>query len=191
MEDNLKPHKQENSMHGLKWGLIISAVYIVFLYLRFSVGGNNILYMGAFVIIGFIAAMVLLFLTGYTRRKQLGGYIELKDVFQTMFVAVVIYEFVYALFSFVYLKYIDPEFMTRISALTEDTLIKAGKSQSEVDEMLSKTNAEDARKMTGTGLLMSYLYGLAVSGVFALIFALILKKKRPMFEDEHAGYSQS
>ena len=74
--------KHHNSMHGLKWGLIISAVYIVFMFLRYRMGAENIVYMSVFTILGFIVVMILLFLTGYTRRKELGGFIELRDAFK-------------------------------------------------------------------------------------------------------------
>lgn len=163
----------------------------MFLYLRYSLGANNLIYMTVFVALGFVTAMILLFMTGYTRKKELGGYIELKDAFQTMFVAVVIYEFVYALFTFIYLKYVDPEFFAKIKVLTEDMLVQSGMAQSEIDKTLSRMDADSAKKMTGSSLAMSYLSGLAVSGVFALVFALILKKKREPFEDRTDSYTTS
>lgn len=182
--------KEKNSMHGLKWGLIISGVYVVFLFLRYRLGAENVLYMSAFTILGFITVMILLFMTGRTRKKEMGGYIELKDVFQTMFVAVVIYEFVYALFNFIYLKYIDPEFLNRMKASTEEILAGTGASQSDIDKQLERMDVESGANMSGSALIMNYLTGLAVSGVFALIFALILKKKRDPFEEQDSFIQQ-
>lgn len=182
--------KHNNSMHGLKWGLIISAVYIVFLFLRFRLGAGNIMYMSIFTVLGFITVMILLFFTGYTRKKELGGFIELKDAFQTMFVAIVIYEFIYALFNFIYLKYIDPEFFVKIKQSTEDLLQRVGTSQSDIDKQLDRMDVESAGKMNGASLFMNYLTGLAVSGVFALIFALILKKRREPFDQTDSFLQQ-
>ena len=168
-------------MHGLKWGLIISAVYIVFMFLRYRMGAENIVYMSVFTILGFIVVMILLFLTGYSRRKELGGFIELRDAFQTMFVAIIIYEFAYALFNFIYLKYIDPHFFEKVRLSTEELMQRVGTSQEDIDKQLSKMDV-DTSQQTGASLFMSYLSGLAVSGVFALIFALILKKKPEPFD---------
>ena len=58
---------------------------------------------------------------------------------------------------------------------------RVGTSQEDIDKQLSKMDV-DTSQQTGASLFMSYLSGLAVSGVFALIFALILKKKPEPFD---------
>lgn len=183
--------RERNSMHGLKWGLIISAVYLVFLFLRYRLGAENVLYMSLFTFVGFVAVLILLFMTGITRRRQMGGFIELKDAFQTMFVAIVIYEFVYAVFNFIYLKYIDPEFFQKVRASTEELMLRMGQSQSEVDRRLEVLDEANGKKLTGSSVFINYLQGIAVSGVFALIFALIIKKKRDPFLEEQESYLKS
>jgi hypothetical protein len=183
--------KEKNSKHGLKWGLIISAVYLVFLFMRYKVGASEPLMFSAIAVIGYPIVLILLFIAGNTRKKELGGFIELRDAFQTMFVAVVIFEFVYSLFNFIYLKYIDPEFFQRFSAATEEYLSKMGMKQSDIDRKLQDLDEASGRKMTGGSLFILYLQNLAISGVFALIFALIIKKRKDPFQNQQDTFLQS
>jgi hypothetical protein len=183
--------RETNSMHGLKWGLIISVVYCLFIFLRYKLGATNPIYFAGFAILGYIIVLILLFITGNTRKKALGGYIELKDAFQTMFVAVVIFEFVYAIFNFLYLKFIDPNFFETFRTSTEEWMLKNGMAQSDIDSKLENMDVDSAKKMSGASLIVSYLSNLAVSGVFALIIALIIRKKRDPFQTEQETPLQS
>ena len=176
--------------HSVKWGMIIGLVYCVLLWLRYNMGTNNLIMLGIWSLIGFIIVLALLLMSGFQLRKKLGGFIEFKTIFKYLFITVLIYEAFYAVFNFIYIKYIDPEFFTKLKEAMESLLVKANESQDKIDEALAKMDKDAAAATTILGLLKSYLISVAISGTCALIFAAIIKKKNP-FQSEQETFLQA
>lgn len=184
-------NKESSASHGLKWGVIIGIVYCILLFLRFNMGANNAGIFGIFTFIGFIVSVILLFICGIKFRKKNGGHLEMKEAFKTMFIAVLIFEAFYAVFTFVYLRYIDPQFFDKFRLSTEKLLAMAKQNQSDSDKILENIDlwAAQARNLNVFDFLKSYLYNVAITGLFALIYSLIIKKKPPVFDIEHQNQS--
>lgn len=179
--------QQENSgSHGLKWGVIIGIVYCVLLFLRFNMGANNAGIFGMLTFVGFLAVIILLFISGINFRKKNGGYVEMKEAFKALFIAVLIFELFYSIFTVVYLKFIDPGFFDKFRVSTENLLQMAKQSQADTDKILYGIDqwAAQAKNLSVFDFLKTYLSNVAITGVFALIFAFIIKKKQP-FADQH------
>src|SRR4051812_47178176 len=113
---------ESNISHGVKWGIIIGVVYCFLLWLRYSTGASNLMILGTWTFVGYAIVLALLLVSGFLLRKKLGGYVELKEVFKILFLSVLIYEFFYTIFNFIYMKYIDPAFFDRLRAATEELL---------------------------------------------------------------------
>ena len=139
--------------------------------------------LGFWTFIGYLVVLALLFVCGSIRRKQLGGYIELKDAFQTMFIAVLGFEFFYMAFNFLYLKFVNPDFFSNLKDTMEAYMIKNNVPQEDIDKALKNFDSEASKKMNLGSSILSLAFSVAISGVFAMIFALILKKKREPFAD--------
>ena len=167
--------------HSVKWGIIIGLVYCVLLWLRYNMGSENMIMLGLMSIIGFIIVLVLLFISGIQLRKKQGGFIAFRDVFKYLFITVLIYEAFYAIFNFIYIKYIDPEFYTKLKLAMEELLVKANESQDKIDEMMEKWDRDAEAGSSMIGVLKSYLISVAISGTCALIIAAIIKKKKDPF----------
>jgi hypothetical protein len=176
--------------HSVKWGMIIGLAYCVLLWLRYNMGTNNLIMLGIWSFIGFLIVLVLLLMSGFQLRKKLGGFIEFKTIFKYLFITVLIYEAFYAVFNFIYIKYIDPEFFTKLKVAMEELLVKANESQDKIDEALAKMDKDAAAATTFLGLLKSYLISIAISGTCALIIAAIIKKKNP-FQSEQETFLQA
>jgi hypothetical protein len=183
--------KQTNISHGVRWGTIIGFIYCLLLFLRYNQGARNPLLLGGFTFLGFIIVMVLILICGVQRKKQLGGYIELKDAFQTMFAAVICCEIFYTAFNFIYLKFIDPDFFQKVKDSMEVFMQKNHVEQSKIDDAISKIDVQSSRNMNLGTSFLSFAYGILLSGVFALIFALIIKKKREPFQNQGDNFVQS
>jgi hypothetical protein len=177
--------KENSGSHGVKWGIIIGIVYCILLFLRFNLGANNAGIFGMLTFVGFLTAIILLFICGIKFRKKMGGYLEMKEAFKTMFIAVLIFEFFYSLFTIIYLRYIDPQFFDKFRVSTESLLMMAQQSQSETDKILEGIDqwGAQARSLSVFDFLKTYLYNVAITGLFALIFAFIIKKKHPFTDD--------
>ena len=178
--------QNENSgSHGLKWGIIIGIAYCLLLFLRFYWGANNAGIFGMLTFAGFLTVIILLFVCGMNFRKKNGGYLEMKEAFKTMFIAVLIFELFYSVFTIIYLKYIDPGFFDKFRVSTENLLNMAKQSQGDSDKVLQNIDqwAAQAKRLTVFDILKTYLYNVAITGLFALIFAFIIKKKQPFAGD--------
>jgi hypothetical protein len=175
--------KDNNVSFGLKWGLIIGAVYCLFLYLRYSQGNVDPMNFALWTFLGYVVVLVLLLVCGFKRRKSLGGYIEVKDAFQTMFVAVLGFEFIYMAFNFFYLKFVDPQFFENFRNAMEAMLEKNNVPQDQIDKQLAGLDTDAAKKLNLGSSLTMFAFSIMISGIFALIFSLIVKRKRPPFQN--------
>jgi hypothetical protein len=183
--------KDSNVLHGVKWGIIIGIVYCLIIFFRYERGADNPIFFGLFTMFGFVVVLILLLISGFQRRKALGGYIELKEIFQSLFVSVLILELFYTIFNFVYLKSIDPDFFQKLYNSTEAMMHKQGIPQDKIDKQLESLDVNTAQKLTASSVIVSYLYSVAITGVFALIFSLIIKKTRPPFQNDQQNIFQT
>lgn len=170
--------KNRNVSTGLSFGVIIGLIYIILLYWRWNSAENMIMF-GIIAIISFMIILGILFYEAFYRRKENGGFIELKDLFQTLFISVLIFELFYAIFNFMYLKYIDPEVIDRMKIAMQDLMDKAGDKVTEADKAKQIEQFDKFEEATKPlKVLQQFLIGLAISGVFALLISLIMKKKK-------------
>jgi hypothetical protein len=170
--------KKKNIEHGLKWGIIIGLVYCLVMFLRYSLGDSNPLLFGVMTIIGYLVVLILLLTCGFARRKQLGGNIDLKGAFQTMFIAVLGFEFINMAFNFIYLKYINPNFFQTMKDSMEELMIKSNVSQDKIDQALNQIDTQASKNISLGTSFLSFAFSIVISGIFALIFALVVKRKR-------------
>jgi len=182
---------QSNISHGVKWGIIIGFIYSVFLLLRYGTGATNPILLALWAFLGYAIVLVILLISGFQLRKKNGGFIELKEAFKILFLSVLIFELFYALFNFIYLKYVNPNFFQTLKESTEALLQKSNQSQEKIDEMLDKMDVQAAANTNFLDVVKSYLISISISGVFALIFALIIKRRKDPFLTQQDSSLQS
>jgi hypothetical protein len=181
--ENTSVGKNLNTSTGISYGIITGLVYCLLLFWRWSSASNMITF-GISALVGYCVVMAIMFYEAYYRRKQEGGFVTLKNLFQTLFISVLIFELIYAIYNFIHLKYIDPEVIDRMKSGMSAMLDKAGSNMSDEDKEKALSRFEEMRKATQIGqILKSYLMSLAISGVVALLISLIMKKKRPVFQE--------
>ena len=178
--------KSGNINNGLMFGLIIGFIYIISLFLRYNMASSGPIMIGAITLLFYLVIIGMLFFCAIKRRKELGGFIELKDAFQTIFIAILIAELIYTIFNVIYLKFIDPGYFDRFQATMEAFLEKTIKDDDKREEMINKfketMEKQKARGLTFQGIAIGYLISVAITGVFGFIAALIVRKKKPAFE---------
>lgn len=108
----------------MKWGLITGAVYVIFALI------NNILGVqegGGFSMIGLLTNTLILGATFFTiysgikeiRDTQLDGFLTFGQGFKSGMGIALIACIVSAAFTYIYVSFIDPELISRITAMTE------------------------------------------------------------------------
>ena len=167
----------------MKWGLITGMVYVIFslisnmLGVQQGGGGNaglgfliNILIFGATLFVMYLGLKEV-------RDQDLGGYLTMGQAFRNGMKIAVIAGLISAVFTFIYMKFIDPDMGERILEGAEDQWDKQG---------LPEDQRDMARKFTGMFLnpmIMApfVLIWTAFWGVIkSLIAGAILKKEPPI-----------
>lgn len=178
--------KSNNLKNGLMFGLIIGLVYCVSIFLRYNFLSMGPIMMGVIAFVFYCVVIGLLVFCGVKRRKELGGFISLKNAFQTIFVAVLISELIYLIFNFIYLTYIEPDyadkFMRSMERFIENTGMSDTKKDETLDSMRTQMEIQQEKGQTLKGAAMSYLIWVCVTGVIGFIVALIIRKRKPVFD---------
>lgn len=171
--------------NGLTFGLIAGLVYCISLYIRYSGTGTNIILFAVLTFVFYLVVLGILVFCGLTRRKQLGGYMDLKQAFQTIFIAILVAELIYMIFNFIYMKFIDPSYLDRLKDNWEKFFEGSGMSDSQKEKQIERMEKQIAKqKEAGIGdILMGYLISVAITGVFGFIISLIIRKKKPVFDN--------
>jgi hypothetical protein len=166
----------------IKLGIIIGLVYCLLIFCQ-----NQFFYANplTFTVTKFLCYLIIVagfFLAGFLAKKELGGYISFKECLGVILIVIAITELFYLVFSSIYIKYIDPNFIDKLkSAWT--VYFNANKvPQDKINSTLERFN--DAGKITFTSLIQSYGFSIIIDAIFGVIIAAILKKNKPVFETQ-------
>jgi len=177
--------KSSNAKNGLLFGVIIGFTYCISLFLRYNMTSSNPIVIGVIALLFYLVVIGILFFCGIKRKKELGGYIDLKDAFQTIFIAVLVGELIYMVFNIVYLKFIDPHYFEKFITSMENWIEKSSMPDDQKEKTLDRIKSQMEKQQNGMnlqGFLKGYLISVAITGVCGFIAALIIRKKRPVFE---------
>ncbi|RTL59214.1 MAG: DUF4199 domain-containing protein [Sphingobacteriales bacterium] len=174
---------------AIKNGVIAGLIYVLLLTLLYIFGYHSPLMFALYKLIIYLIILGIFFWAGYERKKQIGGYGDFKTIFQTILVCIVVTELIYAVYNYVYLNYVEPQFMDKFKQATLDYLSNKGLTQEQIDQQMEKMNSR-----TGEPNLKNTLIGIGiwivVDSIFGLIFASILKKEKPMFQEPLSAEQQ-
>ncbi len=163
---------------GVQYGLITGVVYIILLFIRYRFTALNPNYIGVIAIISYVVILLMFLFTGIMRKKQLGGTGEMKDIFQSIFIAILITELCFVLFNWIYFKFVDPSFWEKLKAASVIMMKKLNMSQVQIEEQLK--GFRDADQLTRPwGLIKGYGTSIVIDSIFGLLFASILRTKKP------------
>jgi Protein of unknown function (DUF4199) len=168
---------------GIRYGLITGFIYIILLYIRYHFSSSNPIFFGLFAIVSYLVVLMLFLFTGIMRKKQLGGSGDMKDIFQAIFIAILIAELCYVLFNWIYFKFIDPAFWEKLKAASLVIMEKAKLPQDQMDEKMKSFKDVD-QQTKPWGLVKGYGTSVVVDSIFGLLFASILRTKKPAFISE-------
>jgi len=167
---------------GLRFGLIIGLIYAILLFVRFNFFAGSPLSFGLFAIVSYLLILVLYLFAGISRKKELGGYADFKDIFQTIFISILITEAVYVIFTSAYLRFIDPSFWDNFKVVTRNFFEKAGMTQDQIDAKM-KGFDEANKEMTPWAMVKGYGTWVIIDSIVGMIYSSILRKKKDIFQE--------
>src|SRR5690606_24710071 len=95
---------------GIKLGLLTGVVYVVLLLIRYLFLASDPRLFSGSIMLSYLIILACFAFAGIARRKALGGYAEIREIFGTIFIVILIAEVFYLVFNYIYLNYINPEF---------------------------------------------------------------------------------
>jgi len=110
-------------------------------------------------------------------RKQAEGFISFQDAFIICIAVIGISSILTAIFSSVYVNYIDPSYFDRMADSMQEWADKQGIGNSPDMEKA----IEDIKNGKNKGFLSSIFQSLIVGTIISLIVAAIMQKKKPAF----------
>jgi len=165
--------------NGLRFGLITAALYMLLLFIRYHFFYTSPAAFSVFSIVSYLIILVMFLLACIARRKELGGYAELREIFQSVFIVILITEAVYVFFNFLYLKYIDPGFYARFEAgylaYFRHENLSTEQEQQEVKNIRSFLETTKP-----SYLWKGFAPAVVADSLICFVFAFVLRRKKPI-----------
>ena len=171
---------------GLRYGLITGLLYFILLFCRFKFFSSNPSYFVSFAVVSYLIVITMYLFSAIARKKELGGYADLKEIFSSVFIVILITELVYIVFNLVYFKILDPSFWENFQASTRIKLQMAHIPAEQIQQEM-KSFKEMENQSTPGSLIRGYGISVVVDCVFGLIFAIILRKQNPAIKKFFEG----
>lgn len=164
----------------LKWGILIGIVSCILTTVNYMYVLNHYI---LFLVLTFVyATLTIVFcgMAGIQQRKAMGGYMDIKQAFQVVFIAILISSLITTIYGVVYTKYIDPGVLDRVKESTLDFMARMNAPQDKIDDAAKKFDGQVVDSLKPSILIYSFAKSLVVSSIFGFICALIIKKKKPL-----------
>ncbi len=148
---------------------IVLIIYSVLLYILDLSTNKSLGYITyLFLIVG------LWWFTKSYRDNNLGGNISYGQALGYATIIIVVAALISSIYSYVFLKYIDPSLIDKMAALGEEEMLKQGMS----DEQIEMTQSM-SKKFMKPGLMniMGFLGTVLIGFIIALITSAIVKKE--------------
>jgi len=164
-------NKPSTLVVSLGYGVIIALAVIVFSLILFllNLTESGLKYISYVILLAGIFLAQLNF-----RNKYLGGYIEYGKAFTVGMLTSLFLALIMGIYTFIFVKYIDPGAMEEGMALAEQKMMNKGMSDAEIEQGMAI-----ARKFSGVGLATFFVVlGYFVIGmIISLITAIFVKKE--------------
>lgn len=169
---------------SVKWGAIGAAVVIIYSIIMYVVDSTLMVNMWA----GFVGLAVLLIVIvmGVKEvRAAQEGFISLSEALFTAFLIYVIASLLNTVFNYVLFNWIDTNLPMLLKEKAIETTVEMMQKFGASEEDINKTLEQMDDKMdlaSASTMFWNFLKGSAFGFVISFIIALIMKRKRPIFE---------
>jgi hypothetical protein len=164
---------------GVRFGLITGLLYAILLFLRYKFLASTPPSFFYISLATYVIVLMMFLFTGIARKKQLGGYAEIQEIFQSIFIAILITELTYVLFNFIYMKYADPGFLERFKSTSLAYYNRMGQTPEQIHTEMDSIHAL-SEGMKPVDLIKGFGTIVVIDSIFGFIFAAIIRKKRPI-----------
>lgn len=161
---------------GIRFGLLTGLVSIIFSFILFVTQADQspVRWLGLLILIG---AMVM---AHNTFKREHGGFLNYSEGLAIGAVMSGVSGALTTAFNYVYMKFVDPEYMGRVMELTRAKMEEKGQmTDDQIDQAMSM-----AQKFSSGGwmLVFGVVGSLVIGFLIALVVSAITKNAKPEFE---------
>jgi hypothetical protein len=174
----------KTSNTGLTYGLISGLAVVVITLFLYTGGVETFLSPVAY--LAYVVMIVFAVLAARKDKKENGGYLEFAKALKVIFTVFALSLLIQVIFSYILLNFIDTGFRDALMQATldkiESFMKRLGAPQSEIDKAIDGAAKEDPTSIKSQ--IMGYAIWCIVFFLVSLIIAAIMKKNKPVFENE-------
>ncbi|MFD2890817.1 DUF4199 domain-containing protein [Flavobacterium chuncheonense] len=168
--------------NGVKFGLITGIVVLLINLMLYLIDLK--LFISTWISAGlFLFYFIISLLVFIQTKKDLGGFISLKEGFTAYFLSIVIGFAISISFNIILFNLIDPEAKETIKELGIEAFVnmmrKFGTPNAQLKEMATKMEEQD--QFAVGSQIMGYGINLLFGAIYGVILAAIFKKDKPVF----------
>jgi hypothetical protein len=170
---------------GLKFGLLGALLYVISVWLKFRFFDEKIASFSMVAIGGYAVFVIVWIMAALSRRRQTGGYADIRELFQTIFLVIVIGELAYAIFNYVYVSYIDVNFFDRLADNTERLQlqhIKNADNSEQLDQLVQ--SIRDQQIISWKTALFVFAQAIVFDSILGIIIAFLFKRAKNLSEKD-------
>ncbi len=178
MESNTKAFWKSAINHGLIFGIILIIIQLLMWMFNFVPVGIAKGALALLISLVFYVIALFLFTKNY-RDKNLGGIIPYGQAFLYGLTVFMIASIIGAIFNFIFLTFIDPEYTQRVIKITadwtENFMRDKGMSEDMINQSLDKINSKKIPTPIGSSL-KSLIAAAIMGAIISLISSAFAKK---------------
>lgn len=160
-------------------GLVMGAISII-LFLLIVIADGGFALLSTVGLLGYAVAIVLPIVFISRKRKANGGVITFNEAFLLSFIGLAIGGAIAAVFSILYVQFIDPEMGERMAFQIVEGMhgfMDGNVPEEQMKESLMEAEQDTIERFSVMGQIKGYFIGLIVYAVLSAIIAAIMKKK--------------
>jgi hypothetical protein len=161
----------------LKFGLLAGIVKIVLSTIQYQFFLGNWIGTMLFSLLSLIVGIGIMCLSATNQRKAMGGYISMKDAFQSIFIVILIMVVFSTIYDWIYLSYIDPSMMDKLKDSSISFAQKMGAPEEKLDEMAKQFDEQAKDKANIKNMSLGLLYQIIMYSIVGFICAAVIKRK--------------
>jgi Protein of unknown function (DUF4199) len=168
---------------AVKWGLITGIVAVIFTIILYVLDAK--LLVSGYASLGIVFTIVLIVLGVREVRTGQEGFISLSEALFAGFFIYVIATLVSTVFQYLLMTVIDPNLPIMMrETVMENTVAmmqKFGAAEEDINKAIEGMD-QSQFDITPYRMFINFLWSSAIGIIIAFIIALIMRKKRPVFE---------
>lgn len=179
----MEPQKPNLLKLSMTYGIYLAGISILIAVIIWATNLMEVLGLFGSMFIGIIQLIIIVFFLLYFsksyRNNQLGGKITFSQAFVLGVLIVVFSSIISSLYSYIFNKFIDPDYAHRIMAMMQDKtyqwMSSKGVPEDQIDSAMKKFEEQGIPSPLQT-LKSSLIFGLIGGAIMSLISSAIIKK---------------